>query len=121
MIHTIEQISAMAKYILDIFRTNVPVVMSWGIDPDTYKQIEDENGYYGISFTVNGFKHKGTVQVLFDEGADYFVVKLLDDNNQVIKTCKDIFLGELVTAIDNEVEHVENYDSRVSQEYGLRV
>lgn len=119
MKHSVEQVAATVNYIIKIFRAKASIVLSWGLDRKSYLPMEDEDGNYGLSFTVNGFKHKGTVQVLFDDGADTFVVKLIGANGEVLKKVDDVYLDNLVEVIDHEVEHVDNYRERVSQEYGI--
>ena len=109
----------MAGYILDIFRTQPFIIMSWGLDTKSLRLSTDEAGNYGISFAVQGFKHKGKVKVLYDPGSDTFVLHLIDGSGAIIKTREDIFLDELVSVIDDAVEKVDNYQERVHQEYGI--
>ena len=47
-----------ADYIFKILRTNLPVMMSWGIDPASIQVIN-----LGVKFHVQGFKHRGFVRV----------------------------------------------------------
>ena len=48
----------LAKYIWSILKSNLPVLMSWGVEIETVKVIK-----CGIEFKVNGFKHTGKVQL----------------------------------------------------------
>jgi hypothetical protein len=66
---------------------------------------------------VSGFKHQGAVQVTLNEGEDYFEVSLISDSGETVKKIESIFLGELISTIDDAVEKVEDYEKRVSQEY----
>lgn len=43
--------AGLAKYIWSILKSNLPVLMSWGVELDTVKVIK-----CGIEFKVNGFK-----------------------------------------------------------------
>ena len=115
----IEDQHGMASYILEIMRYYPTIVMSWGIDNKSYRIAEDKEGNYGLSFHVQGFKHTGIVQVLYDEGSDMFLFHLLNDSGEIIKTREDICFDELVSAIDEAVEKVDNYRERVCQEYGI--
>jgi len=103
-----------AGYILSIFRTNPFVVMSWGIDPKTVKTIE-----LGLEFHVQGFKHTGLVRVTLNEGLDLFEVSLIDENDKIVNTIESIFVDNLICVIDDAVEKCENYEERISQEYGI--
>ena len=61
----------LAKYIWSILKSNLPVLMSWGVEIETVKVIT-----CGLEFRVNGFKHTGKVQIVLNEGADLFEVCL---------------------------------------------
>lgn len=117
-LETLEHQHKIAAYILELMRY-YPVVMSWGIDNKTYRLAEDADGNYGLQFHVQGFKHTGTVQILYDEGSDTFLYHLITDTGETVKTRNDIYLDELIPAIDDAVEKVENYSQRVMAEYGL--
>lgn len=117
-LETLEHQHKIAAYILELMRY-YPVVMSWGIDNKTYRLAEDADGNYGLQFHVQGFKHTGTVQILYDEGSDTFLYHLLSETGETVKTRTDIYLDELIPAIDDAVEKVENYSQRVMAEYGL--
>ena len=102
----------MANYIISIFKTNMTVIFSWGFkDP-----IALENG---LRFNVNGFKHKGKVAVLYDEGKDLFIVQILTFEDEIIETINGVFFDQLIEIIDNHVELVENYEEVVRDEYKL--
>ncbi len=103
-----------ANYIFSIFRTNPFVVMSWGVDPKTVKTIE-----LGLEFHVQGFKHTGLVRVTLNEGLDLFEVSLIDENDKIVNTIESVFCDNLVAVIDDAVEKCENYQERISQEYGI--
>ena len=87
----------MAKYILSIFRTQPMIVFSWGFH-DAYPI------YNGLRFKVNGYLHQGDVEVLYDEGADLFVVSILNDDGTIKQQETDIYLDCLVNVIDRLVE-----------------
>lgn len=103
-----------AEYIFEIFKSNLPVVWSWGIDPASIHVIE-----LGVKFHVQGFKHKGNVQVVYNEGEDLFEVSLISENDKTVKTTEHIFLGDLISVIDENIEKCENYENRICQEYGI--
>lgn len=101
----------MATYIMDCLKRQILIVFSWGFN----KPIAIENG---LQFSVNGFIHKGIVQVLYNEGADLFEIKLIK-NEEIIKHITCVFIDELIDTLDRNIEMVENYDDRVKEEYSL--
>ena len=87
----------MAKYILQILRTQPIVVFSWGF----------HNAYpisNGLRFSVNGYLHQGLVDVVYDEGADLFVVNTLNPDGSIKQQETDVYLDCLVRVIDGMVE-----------------
>ena len=102
------------KYVWAVLSQEKIMLMSWGIQSNTIKQIPD-----GTSFFVNGFKHQGEVQVTIDYSSDSFTVKLMDSDGSVKASKRWIYLGELVNAIDELVEKTEDYEERVKSEYGI--
>lgn len=102
----------MAKYILEIFKHYLPIVFSWGFNHP--QAIEN-----GLRFRVQGYIHKGLVDVIYDEGYDLFRVHLLNADGSIKKVQDGIYLDGLVDAIDRMVERVPNYEQRVRQTYGL--
>ena len=102
----------MASYILSILRTQIMVMLSWGFHDA--KAIEN-----GLQFCVQGFLHKGKVQVIYDEGWDLFTVRLLDTDGSVKKEEEGIYIDGLVDTIDSLVEKCKNYKDRVRHEYHL--
>lgn len=73
------------------------IVFSWGFH-DAYPI------YNGLRFKVNGYLHQGDVEVLYDEGADLFVVSILNDDGTIKQQETDIYLDCLVNVIDRLVE-----------------
>ena len=103
-----------ANYIFSIFRTNPFVVMSWGINPASIEVVD-----LGVKFHVQGFLHTGYVQVVLNEGEDLFEVTLISEEGETLKTIEHIFVDNLISVIDDAVEKCENYEERISQEYGI--
>ena len=98
----------MCKYILQILRTQPIVVFSWGFhNPQRLPN--------GLRFHVQGFKYKGTVEVVYNEGKDLFEVRLIDNGINV----EDVYLDNLINVIDNLVEKTSNYKQSVEEEYAL--
>ena len=87
------------------------IVWSWGFNSPV--ALTD-----GLQFKVQGFVFQGIVQILYNEGTDYFEIKLIK-NNVVLVYIPDVEVSELIEVIDNHVEKVENYDERVKKEYDL--
>jgi hypothetical protein len=103
-----------AGYILSIFRTNPFVVMSWGINPASITIVD-----VGVKFHVQGFKHKGFLQVVLNEGEDLFEVTLISEEGETVNRIEHIFVDNLISIIDDAVEKTEDYEKRISQEYGI--
>ena len=101
----------MSQYIYGILLSPT-ILMSWGFNtPIVIKQ--------GLKFSVNGFLLKGQVQITYNEGADLFDLTFFTEDNQVCNTINGVYIDELVDTIDRHVERVDNYNERVSQEYGF--
>ena len=103
----------MANYIMQIFRAYAMVVFSWGFNTPT--AIAN-----GLRFKVQGFKFKGTVEVVYNEGTDLFELKLIK-NGKVVETVEDVYLDSLVDVIDYRVEKVDNYKQRVIKTYSIGI
>ena len=101
----------MAKYILQILRSQLMVMWSWGFNSPI--AIED-----GLRFKVQGFKFRGIVEVLYNEGSDLFDVSFIKAG-KVIKTIDGVFFDMLVETIDNYVEKTSDYEKRVKEEYSF--
>ena len=98
----------MAEYILQILRTQLMVVFSWGFHKP--QRLPNDTG---LSFMVEGFKYQGEVRVVYNEGADLFDVELVDINKRI----EDVYLDCLVRVIDEAVERTSDYDNRVRTQY----
>ena len=105
----------MARYLLSILRmkTNIIKVWSWGF----HKPVALENG---LQFRVQGFKFKGIVQIVYNEGRDLFDVSFIK-RNKVIKSIDGVYFDMLVDTIDDFVEKTSDYDQRVMAEYSIRI
>ena len=71
----------------------------------------------GLIFKVNGFKHKGLVKVVYQEGKDLFEVILLDNQKIESYRIEDVYIDSLVEVIDGAVERTSDYEARVRNEY----
>ena len=69
------------------------------------------DGKDGLRFSVQGFKYKGDVVVLYDEGADVFEIKLLNRTPEYVVS--PVYFDELIDRIDEMVEQVVDYEARV--------
>ena len=99
----------MAEYILQILRSQLMVVFSWGFHKP--QCLPDDKG---LSFMVDGFKYQGRVQVIYNEGTDLFEVHLEDG-----RIGEGVYLDQLVNVIDGMVERCDNYDKRISDAYSI--
>jgi len=102
----------MAQYILAILRTQLMIVFSWGFH--NARAIEN-----GLAFYVQGYKHTGRVEVVYDEGWDLFSARTINQDGTIKEQQDGIYLDGLVDVIDAMVEKTEDYTARVQEQYGL--
>ena len=100
----------LAMYIWRILKTQMTVIMSWGIDPGQAKVIKN-----GMEIHVQGFVHTGFVQITLNEGTDLFEIKLLSEERETVKFIEDVYLDSLVNTLDENIEKCENYEQRVNE------
>ena len=103
----------MAKYIMSILKTQLMVMFSWGFN----SPIAIQNG---LRFKVQGFKFRGIVEVVYNEGSDLFDLSFIK-RNKVVKSIDGVFFDMLVDTIDDFVEKTADYEQRVAAEYSIRV
>ena len=101
----------MAKYIMSILKTQLMVVWSWGF----HQPIALENG---LRFKVTGYKFRGVVDVVYNEGSDLFDLSFIK-RNKVVKSIEGVFFDSLVEVIDDFVEKTSDYEQRVKQQYSF--
>ena len=114
-LQTLEQLHRMASYILELMRYFPATIMSWGIDNRSYRLATDADGNYGLQFHVQGFKHTGTVQILYDEGSDMFLYHLRSDTGDIVKTREGICFDELISVV---VDHHDGSELLISSNKG---
>ena len=102
----------MAKYILSILRAQLMIVFSWGFH--SARAIEN-----GLAFYVQGYKHTGRVEVVYDEGWDLFNVRTINSDGTIKEQQDGIYVDGLVEVIDRMVEKTDDYASRVREQYGF--
>ena len=101
----------MAKYIMTILKTQLMIVFSWGF----HQPVAIENG---LQFKVQGYKFRGVVSIVYNEGRDLFDVRFIKAN-KVVNTIEGVFFDMLVDTIDDFVEKTSDYDQRVKQQYSF--
>ena len=74
---------SMANYIMQILKSQLMKMWSWGFN----NPIALANNK-GLKFKVSGFKHKGWVEVIYDEGVDLFNINLLNNRKRIVKQLK---------------------------------
>ena len=104
----------MAEYIMSILKSQIFVLLSWGF----HRPVRLENG---LRFQVQGFIHKGTVEVVYVEGLDLFEVRTLNADGSIKQKEEDVYLDCLVNVIEGMVERCPDYQKRVNEEYGLTI
>jgi len=107
---TTDRSQELAMYIWQILKTQMTIIMSWGIDPSKARVIDN-----GIELHVRGFLHTGFLQITLNEGTDLFEIKLLSEERELVKFIEDVYLDCLVDTIDREVEKCDNYEQRISE------
>lgn len=106
--------AGLAKYIWSILKSNLPVLMSWGVELDTVKVIK-----CGIEFKVNGFKHTGIVRIVLNEGLDLFEAYLIGEDGEIRDKREDIYFDMLVSEVDELVEKTDDYEKRIAETYNI--
>ena len=101
----------MAKYIMSILKTQLMVVWSWGF----HRAAAIDNG---LRFNVQGYKFRGVVEVVYNEGQDLFDVSFIK-GGKVVKTIGGVYFYMLVDTIDYHVERTTDYGLRVKATYSL--
>lgn len=96
---------SIANYIVNILRANPNTVLSWGINSlDAHSD--------GVAFNVQGFKFKGQVAIVYNEGADLFDLTFQNENG--VEKIDGVYVEELVDVIDRHVEYTgPNYKKDV--------
>lgn len=87
------------------------VVWSWGF----HQPVAIENG---LQFKVQGYKFRGIVDVVYNEGSDLFDVSFIKAN-KVVNVVNGVFFDMLVDTIDDYVERTADYDKRVKEQYSI--
>ena len=100
----------MVAYIYSILLSQSIIISSWGFQSPRII-------HNGLSFFVNGFKHKGRVNISYNEGQDLFDVYLLDENDKIVDTINMVYFDQLVEVIDERVEKTDDYNDKVNNEY----
>ena len=103
----------MAKYIMSILKTQLMVMFSWGFN----SPIAIQNG---LRFKVQGFKFRGIVEVVYNEGSDLFDLSFIKAG-KVVKSIDGVFFDMLVDTIDDFVEKTADYEQRVAAEYSIKI
>ena len=102
----------MAQYILAILRSQLMIVFSWGFH--NARAIEN-----GLAFYVQGYKHTGRVEVIYDEGWDLFNARTINRDGTIKEQQEGIYADGLVDSIDRLVEKTDDYASRVRKQYWM--
>lgn len=96
---------------MSILKTQLMVMFSWGF----HQPVAIENG---LQFKVQGFKFRGIVEVVYNEGRDLFDVRFIK-SGKVVNTIEGVFFDMLVDTIDDYVEKTSDYEKRVAAEYSI--
>ena len=102
----------MANYIMQILRTQLGIVFSWGFHNP--KAIDN-----GLKFRVQGYLHTGWVEVLYNEGRDLFEVRTINKDGSVKQEVEDVYFDCIVDVIDGLVERCKHYNEKVKETYNI--
>ena len=104
----------MAQYILQILKSRLNILFSWGAR--RFTAIQD-----GLIFHVQGYLLTGWVKVLYNYGSDAFDVYFLNNRKELVKEVSEVYLDNLVDVIDYHVEKDGsfNYEQRVKEQYSF--
>jgi hypothetical protein len=78
----------------------------WGVEKFEFLGVESDGWVKGVLFKVNGLKWKNHVLVTLSF-MDWYQVRLIDKNGEVIKMIDDICFEELCLIIDRNIESGE--------------
>lgn len=110
IMETKENRPSMARYIWRIFQHST-IPLSWGICFASVRTLEN-----GTEFHVQGFKMRGYVKIEYNECSDTFTVTITPDENPKNKIIiGNVYLDNLITVIDENVEYCEDYETKVKQ------
>lgn len=101
----------MAQYIMSIMKTQLIIVWSWGF----HNPVAINNG---LRFKVQGFKFRGWVEVVYNEGSDLFDVSFFK-SSKMVKSIEGVYFDMLVSVIDNFVEKTPDYEKRIKETYSF--
>ncbi len=104
----------MAKYIMSILRTQLMIMWSWG--SSNFIALPNNEG---LIFHVQGYKFKGWVKVIYDEGTDLFNIQYLTNKMKEVEEQRGVYFDMLVETIDSTIEKTTDYEQRVKQQYAL--
>ena len=74
------------------------------------------DGMAALTFKVSGFLHKGRVTIAYDEGADAYVVYIINNDGTIKSKIEDVYCFELQQVIDRQVETANDKSEGYSQQ-----
>ena len=95
-------------------RANRNKLMSFGAKNFVATMFENKAG---VRFNVNGFKHKGRVYAVLNEGADMYEVYITTQRDRIIEHVAEVWFDTLTDTIDFLVET----ENDKSDEYRAKV
>jgi len=87
------------------------ITWSWGAT--NFKNFSNK----ALTFSVNGFKHKGIVAITYNKVPDLFNVEIRTSHYNLVEEVNDVFVDQLIDVIDKLVET----DDDSSEEYKKQV
>lgn len=103
-----------ADYIASLLTSSFTIMASWGTTRMRATEFRNMNG---LTFMVNGFVHKGIVNIVYNAGGDYFEVFTMNENLEIKDHVRDVYFDELVDVVDRLVEKGDSTD----EEYRSKV
>jgi len=100
-----------ANSVFKLIRSGGSITWSWGAT--NFKNFSNK----ALTFSVNGFKHKGIVAITYDRGPDLFNVEIRTSHYNLVEEVTNVYVDQLIDVIDKLVET----DDDTSKEYRKKV
>lgn len=89
-----------------------PVVWSW--EAHNFTQFFGK----GLTFSVNGFKHKGIVAITYNRVPDLFNVEIRNSHYNLITKVDEVYVDQLIDIIDSLVETHNDKSDEYAEKVG---
>lgn len=84
--------------VFNLIKSGGSITWSWGAS--NFKNFYNR----ALTFSVNGFKHKGIVAITYNKVPDLFNVELRTSHYNLMEEVNDVYIDQLIDVIDYLVE-----------------